>query len=157
MDPTVGVSLLTALGSSKLVWGAAAVVVNLGARFLSLTPAQQQVLQHPAFRRVVLFAIVFMATRDVVLSLALGMGLILLLEGLANEHSKFCMLPGGLCTQALMPQLMPGGAAVHRIMAGKILPWLGVAHPPSVRGVAHQPDDGPAPSNADGPGAWWHT
>ncbi len=89
-------SLLGLVNNSKLSWGLASIMINLGSRFLigSMTPLQQTVFSHPVFKRVVLFCIVFMATRDVLLSCALATALILLLECLLHEESPYCVVPG---------------------------------------------------------------
>jgi hypothetical protein len=89
-------SLLMTLNTSKLLWGATAIVFNLGSRFLitDITPAQQRIFQHPVYKRIVIFCMLFAATRDVLMAAALAGVLIVVLEGLLNETSRFCIIPG---------------------------------------------------------------
>jgi hypothetical protein len=83
------------LSGSKLVWGAAAIVASLGSRFIisELTPGQQSVLKSAAFKRAALFAMLFLPTRDLLLSAALTVVVSVLLEVVFNENSRYCMLP----------------------------------------------------------------
>lgn len=114
-------TLFADVAGSKLVWGVASVLINLGSRFIimDMTPAQQKVFGHPIFKRVVIFSLIFMTTRDILLSAALATGVIIVLEGLLNEHSQFCALPASMCgpqTAAHTPMtpLLPGTALFHR-------------------------------------------
>lgn len=88
-------ALNASLSGSKLVWGAAAIVANLGSRFIiaELTPAQQGVLSSTAFKRVALFCMIFLPTRDLLLAACLTVAVSALLEGLLHEGSRFCVLP----------------------------------------------------------------
>lgn len=83
------------LSGSKLVWGIAAIVASLGSRFVigDLTPAQQGIMSSKLVRRVVVFAMVFLPTRDVLLSACLTVVVLTLLDGLFNERSRFCIMP----------------------------------------------------------------
>ena len=60
---------------------------------MELTPAQQKVLQHPMVKRGIVVCMFFMATRDILLSLALATVTLLCLEAFFNEGSRFCVLP----------------------------------------------------------------
>jgi hypothetical protein len=84
------------INTSKLIWGITSVMFNLGSRFLitDITPAQQRILQHPVYKRIVVFCMMFAATRDVILAAILAGVIIVLLEGLLNESSRFCIIPG---------------------------------------------------------------
>ena len=47
------------------------IIINFGARFIveELTPDQKKMINHTYFRRIVLFSIVFMATKDFLISI----------------------------------------------------------------------------------------
>ena len=57
-----------------------------------LTPGQRAMLRHPLAKRVVLWCMFFMATRDMLLATCLAVVGSLLLEGLLNERSSFGVL-----------------------------------------------------------------
>lgn len=117
---------LSAINGSPAAWGVATLAVNLGSRFVSmdLTPAQEEVMRHPATKRVVIFCMIFLVTRSVAISLMITLGVIMLLEGFANEHSAFNILftrPIQLPLQQIQQQIMPsaefgGGKAHHAFM-----------------------------------------
>jgi hypothetical protein len=118
-------ALNASLSGSKLMWGVAAIVANMGSRFIigELTPAQQGVLRNPAFKRVALFCMIFMPTRDVLLSVALTVVVSALLEGLLNEGSRYCVLPE--CLRRASAELAAGGAPVGLPVATRA-PVLGL-------------------------------
>ena len=91
-----------ALNNSRLAWGVASVLFNLASRHVlsELTPAQSSLVRHPMVRRVAVVAMLFMATRDLLLSVALGVLLLLALDGLLNENSRICVLPAAMCGPA---------------------------------------------------------
>jgi hypothetical protein len=95
MSSSILGALNASLSGSKLVWGTAAIVASLGSRFIigELTPAQQGVLKSVAFKRAALFAMLFLPTRDLLLSAALTVVVSVLLESLFNETSSYCVLP----------------------------------------------------------------
>lgn len=87
---------LATLTANPYVMGSLMVLLNLGGRFLSmgLTPKQEEVLRGPALRPLLLFGIVFAATRQVAVALYTTAAVFLVLWLLANEHSAFCVVPG---------------------------------------------------------------
>lgn len=86
---------LSVVNSSPAAWGVAALVVNLGSRYVAsdfLSPEQQSVLSRPLMRRIVLFFMAFLVTHNVLLSVALSTAVVVLVEGLLRPTSRFCML-----------------------------------------------------------------
>ena len=83
------------VSSSKLVWGAAAITASMGSRFIvgDITPAQQGMLTSPIVRRVVVFCMIFLPTRDVLLSICMTVVFFALMDGFLNERSRYCLLP----------------------------------------------------------------
>jgi hypothetical protein len=89
--------LLAQLNANKLLIGVSGLLVNLGSRFVLsdyMSPGQQRYMAGPAVKRVVVFCMCFVATRDLLLSVALSLAVIVLVEGLLHEESRFCVLPG---------------------------------------------------------------
>ena len=68
-------------------------LLNLGGRFLSLeiSKDQEKILSMPMVRRFFLFAILFVATRNVVIAGGLAILVILCLGYLFNENSELCL------------------------------------------------------------------
>jgi hypothetical protein len=67
------------------------ILLNLGGRHLAggLTPEQDRALQNPWFRRILLFVVVFVATRNIFTAFWMSLGLILIVGYLTNENSAF--------------------------------------------------------------------
>jgi len=88
MDPMI-------INTSPIAWGIASLVATLGGRYVieSLTPAQRNLLSHPLVRRFIICCMVFLVTRDIVKSLIITVGVVLALEVITNESSRFCILP----------------------------------------------------------------
>lgn len=76
------------------ILGLAYILLNLGGRFmvLSVTPAQEAFLQNIVFRPLLLFAIMFIGTRNLVVAFWLTITIIFLLHYAFNENSSWYLL-----------------------------------------------------------------
>jgi hypothetical protein len=72
-------------------------ILNLGGRFISLevTKKQEQFLQHPWVRRILIFTVFFVATRNIWVAFWLTVVVILFLGYLFNENSTLCIFGSG--------------------------------------------------------------
>ena len=87
-------SLFNSLNSSKILVCIAMIVFNIGSKFLviDMSKSQQQFFKNIIIRRVTLFCIFFVATRDIGISLILTATFIILAFNIFNEDSKFSVL-----------------------------------------------------------------
>jgi hypothetical protein len=86
-------------------------ILNLGGRFISLevTKKQEQFLQHPLVRRILIFTVLFVATRNIWVAFWATVSVILFLGYLFNENSSLCVFgSGGLSGSACSDQPQPG-------------------------------------------------
>ena len=85
---------ITTLNSSKYFAGMMMLVLNLGSRFLvmELSESQEQLLSIKVIRRFIIFTVVFISTRDVLVSLVVTAVFIVLVSGIFNENSKYCIV-----------------------------------------------------------------
>ena len=85
----------TILSSNKYLLGLMILLINLGARYIGseLTEFQHKVLNHKFARRILIFLVIWMGTRDIVVALVLTTCFVLLVNVFFNEHSRFCILP----------------------------------------------------------------
>jgi len=76
------------------VLGLAYIVLNLGGRFMtmSVTPGQEAFLQNIVFRPLLLFAIMFIGTRNMVVAFWLTLVVMFCLHYLFNENSSWYLL-----------------------------------------------------------------
>ena len=74
--------------------GFAYILLNLGGRFmvLSVTPAQEAFLQNIVFRPLLLYAIMFIGTRNLVVAFWLTLVVLIVLHYLLNEQSDWYLL-----------------------------------------------------------------
>ena len=82
------------LNNSKFFAGLTMLVVNLGSKYLAheLSENQQELFNNKIIRRFILFTVIFMATKDIYVSLVLSAVFIVLVSGLFNEESKYCIV-----------------------------------------------------------------
>lgn len=80
---------LAQLNQSPILIGLAMVLLNIGSRYIlmDITPSQEMFLASPFFRRMLLFIVFFMATRDIAVSLVMTLGYIVIVGNLLNEKS----------------------------------------------------------------------
>ena len=83
------------MGSNPYIIGAFYLLMNLGGRYLSLelTKKQEAFLQMPMLRPLLLFAVLFIATRNLVVAVVGTFVVFFILWVAANEHSPYCMIP----------------------------------------------------------------
>jgi hypothetical protein len=74
--------------------GCAYILLNLGGRFmvLSVSPGQEAFLQNIVFRPLLLFAIMFIGTRNLVVAFWLTLVILIILHYLLNEESDWYLL-----------------------------------------------------------------
>jgi hypothetical protein len=74
--------------------GFAYILLNLGGRFmvLSVSPAQEAFLQNIVFRPLLLFAIMFIGTRNLIVAFWLTLIIIIVIHFLLNENSSWYLL-----------------------------------------------------------------
>jgi len=72
-------------------------LLNLGGRFIGMevTKKQEQFLQHPWVRRVLIFTVLFMGTRSIMVSFWATVAVVLVLGYLFNENSSLCIFGKG--------------------------------------------------------------
>ncbi len=86
------------LNGSKYFAGIMMLLMNLGGRYISmeLTEMHEKILNHKMIRRLLVFVLVFYATRDIKVSLVLTAVFIIIVSGIFNEDSKYCIIPNSL-------------------------------------------------------------
>ena len=75
--------------------GIAMIMFNIGSRYLVVDMNQntENLLKSKIMRRITLFSIFFIATRDLITSLILTAVFLVMTMNLFNEESSFCILP----------------------------------------------------------------
>jgi hypothetical protein len=90
---------LTKIASSPYSLAVAIFLINLGGRFLpmEISKEQEKFLNQPWFRRIIIFVIFFLATRNFITAAWMALIVILCVGYLFNENSSLCIFgKGGL-------------------------------------------------------------
>ena len=92
-------------------------ILNLGGRFIAMeiSKEQEQFFQHPWVRRFLIFVVLFVATRNLLVSFWLTIIVVLTLGYLFNENSAFCIIgkggvAGATCAKAADGKSVDGKA-----------------------------------------------
>ena len=82
------------LNQSKYFAGIMMLVLNLGSKYITmeLSESQDELLKNKIIRRFLVFTVVFVATRDIFVSLILTGIFIILVSGLFNENSSYSIM-----------------------------------------------------------------
>ena len=88
-------SYIHPLNNSKLFAGILMILMNIGSRYIEmgLTKSQEHVLRTGLGREIVIFCVVFLGTRDLVISIIMTSAFIILSDHVFNENSKYCIIP----------------------------------------------------------------
>jgi len=98
MLANVGLSLdkiFSILNNSKYFSGIMMLLLNIGGKQVSneISFVQENILNHKVVRRLLVFVVVFIATKDVKISLIVTICFIVIVTGFFNEDSKYCVIP----------------------------------------------------------------
>ena len=88
-------TLFSTLNNSKYFSGIMMLLLNVGGKQVSneISHFQENILNHKVVRRLLVFVVVFIATKDVKISLIVTISFIVIVTGLFNEESKYCVIP----------------------------------------------------------------
>ena len=83
------------LNSSKFFAGVVMILLNVGSKFISVqfSKSTEEYLKFSISKQILVFAMSWMATRDIYISLILTAVFVVLSEFLFNEESTFCIVP----------------------------------------------------------------
>jgi len=88
-------AILSAVNNSKLTMGLLMILLNIGSKYVDLgfSKTQEQLLKTGISREILIFAISFTATRDIMVSLIITAAFFVLAEIIFHEESKYCIMP----------------------------------------------------------------
>ena len=83
------------LNNSKFFAGLVMILLNIGSKYITieLSKSQEEYLKNNVGRQILIFAISWMGSRDILVALALTGIFTVLTSHLFNEESKFCIIP----------------------------------------------------------------
>ena len=89
---------LNFINNSKIFTGLIMICLNIGSKFITvkLSPSQEEFMKNYVAREILIFAVCWMGTRDILISILLTAGFFVVTEFLFHEDSKLCVAPGYL-------------------------------------------------------------
>lgn len=86
---------LQLLNNNKLFWGITMVLMNIGSRYVvtDLGKIHERILTNELVKKVIIFSMFFVATRDILTAFMLTVSYTFVVDGLLHEKRKFCIVP----------------------------------------------------------------
>ena len=86
---------INTLNNSKFFAGMVMIMLNIGSKYITikLSKTQEAYLRNSIGHQILVFAICWMGTRDIITSLILTTVFIVLTQHLFHEESSFCIIP----------------------------------------------------------------
>lgn len=86
------------LNNNKLLIGVSLILINIGSKYVEMnfSKTQEEALRNGLGRELLLFAILFIGTRDILIAFFLTIIFMLLSNYLFNENCKYCLIPNSL-------------------------------------------------------------
>ena len=90
--------IIDVLNQNKYIYAFMMILLNIGARYIEidLDKTHRQFLSSKIIRRILIFTVAFIATRDVIASLIITSCFVIIVLNLFNYNSTYCILPKGL-------------------------------------------------------------
>lgn len=88
-------SIITQMNTNKLFIGVSLILMNLGSRYVlgDINKTHEALLQSEVVKKIVLFCICFVGTRDILTACMLVFAFSIVVKGLLNAQSSFNILP----------------------------------------------------------------
>jgi hypothetical protein len=86
--------VLNHVNGSRFFAGCIMIIMNLGGKYLAMEVPDnvQSIFAHPWMRKLTIFGIAFLATRDIKIALILSLVFIVLNRYILNEKSECCVI-----------------------------------------------------------------
>ena len=88
-------NIIHSLNNSKFFAGIIMLIMNIGSKYitLELSKSQEDYVKYTLGRQILVFAILWMGTRDIVVALILTCVFVVFADYLLNDNSKYCVIP----------------------------------------------------------------
>ena len=86
---------LNVVNNSKLFTGLVMICLNIGSKFITVkfSPSQEEFMKNYVAREILIFAVCWMGTRDILTSILLTAAFFIVSEYLFHEDSSICLVP----------------------------------------------------------------
>lgn len=86
---------IKSLNNNKLILGLAMIFLNIASKYfvLEISDTEESLIKNLITREIFIFVLIFTNTRDLILSIFLTAGFVILSNTIFNTKSKFCIIP----------------------------------------------------------------
>lgn len=86
------------INNSPYLAGITMILLNVGTKYVEFgfTKTQEEAIRNGIARELIIFSMLFMATKDILYSILMTAAFIILTDHLFNDESKFCVIPNHL-------------------------------------------------------------
>ena len=83
------------LNNNKIFWGVTMILLNMGSKYVmaDLGRIHEKVLSHEFAKKIIVFSMFFVATRDIFTAFILSVFYVILVDGLMHERRLFSLFP----------------------------------------------------------------
>tara|TARA_B110000977_G_C10860519_1_gene409578 strand:+ start:130 stop:582 length:453 start_codon:yes stop_codon:yes gene_type:complete len=83
------------LNDNKIITGVIMIIMNISSRYITfeLSNSQEYYLKNFVGKKILIFTVLWMGTRDILISLILTIFFLLFSDYLLNDQSKYCIIP----------------------------------------------------------------
>ena len=88
-------SYLYSINESKILAALSLLLLNIGSKYieLNISDTQAEYMRNEIGREILIFAMIFVGTRDILLSFIVTAAFIILANTVFHEESKYCIMP----------------------------------------------------------------
>lgn len=99
------------LNDNKILTGIIMIIMNLSSRYITfeLSKSQEYYLKHFIGKKLLIFSVLWMGTRDLFISFILTIFFLCFSDYLFNDQSKYCIIPNQFRKMNQMYELDPSG------------------------------------------------
>lgn len=85
---------LALANNSKMFWGLTMIMINMGSKYVmaDLGKLEEKVLKSELVKKLIVFCMFFVATRDIITAFVLTILYVILIDGIFHENRKFTVL-----------------------------------------------------------------
>jgi len=86
---------IASFNDNKYIYAVMMILFNIGAKYIEFDLNKDQIkfLSSTALRRIIIFTMAFIATKDIIASLIITACFVIIVLNLFNTSSKYCILP----------------------------------------------------------------
>ncbi len=82
------------LNNNRILWGITMLMLNLGSRYVvaDISKLQEKILMNEIVKKLIIFSMFFVATRDILTSFLLCVLYIIIIDGIFHENRKYSFI-----------------------------------------------------------------